>query len=311
MSRKPGRIVASAAVAAGLWGTGSPAAAQAFTLPRGVGAVSLVWQYIDNTGHRLSDGYLRETGQSVTTSVGLDVEYGVTDRLSAGVGIPYVFAKYTGGLPALSGQPVDECRCWQSGFQDFSFGARYRFGQDTWAVTPLARFVLPSHGYGYKGEAVVGRFLKEAQVGLGAGVRLGGFLSRANVQATYTYAFVEKALEDISVNRSNVSFGLGYVATRRLYLHATGLWVNTHGGLRLGSVTGNPFPLPGEVNTPERRAESERLRRVLYRQVAGGVTYDAGPVDVFASYTKYVWGRDAHDGQAYNLGVTWYFDRSK
>jgi hypothetical protein len=289
----------------------SPAAAQAFTLPRGVGGVSLAWQYIDNTGHRLSDGLLRKAGESVTTSAVFDLEYGVSDRLSASFGIPYVFAKYTGGLPPMSGRPEDACRCWHSGFADFSLGARYRFGNDTWALTPLVRFGQPSHSYPYRGEAVVGKQLSEAQVGIAAGVRLGGFLSRANVQATYTYAFVEKALDDISVNRSNGSLDLGYALTRRLYLRATGSWQQTHGGLRLGSVTGNPFPAPGEYNTPERAAERDRLGRVHYRQVGGGVAYDAGPVDVFASITKYVWGRDAHDGQAYNLGVTWYFDRSK
>jgi hypothetical protein len=47
---------------------------------------------------------------------------------------------------------------------------------------------------------------------------------------------------------------------------------------------------------------------VKYWQVGGGVTYNAGPVDVFASYSKYLWGRDAHNGSVYNLGVTYYFD---
>ena len=30
--------------------------------------------------------------------------------------------------------------------------------------------------------------------------------------------------------------------------------------------------------------------------------------DVFASYSNYVWGRDAHAGHAYTVGATWYFD---
>jgi hypothetical protein len=37
----------------------------------------------------------------------------------------------------------------------------------------------------------------------------------------------------------------------------------------------------------------------------------AGPVDVFAAFTKYVSGTDTHNGQAYTAGVTWYFDLSK
>ncbi|HKZ31774.1 MAG TPA: hypothetical protein VJ648_05395 [Vicinamibacteria bacterium] len=42
-------------------------------------------------------------------------------------------------------------------------------------------------------------------------------------------------------------------------------------------------------------------------RVAGGLAFIAGPVDLFASYTKYVWGRDAHNGQVFGAGVSWYF----
>lgn len=300
------RLTACAIVSA-LATAPSPVWAQAFTAPRGVGGLSLSWQYVDNTGHRLSDGYFVARGQSVTTSLALDVEYAVTDRLSATAGIPYVFAQYTGGLPPPSGLPVDQCQCWHSGFQDFSAGVRYRFGNDTWAVTPVARFGQPSHSYPYTGEAVVGKHLSEAQLGVLAGVRLVDLLPSATVQAGYTYAFVEKALDDISVNRSNAFLDLGYALNRRFYLRAAGLWQKTHGGLRIGSPTGNPFFPPGEMSTPERYAERDRVGRVNYAQIAGGLAFNAGAVDLFASVTKYVWGRDAHNGQAYTFGATWYF----
>ena len=71
---------------------------------------------------------LLKRGESASSSLALDVEYAVTDRLSASVGIPYVFAKYTGALPPPSNLPVDACQCWHSGFADLSLGARYRFG---------------------------------------------------------------------------------------------------------------------------------------------------------------------------------------
>jgi hypothetical protein len=136
-------------------------------------------------------------------------------------------------------------------------------------------------------------------------VRLADFLPQATIQAGYTYAFVEKALDDISVNRSNGFVDLGYALNRRLYFRAAGLWQQTHGGIRFGSVTGDPFPLPGEVNTPERWAQRDRVGRVNYWQVAGGVSFDAGPLDLFASVTKYVWGRDAHNGQAFRPRHEW------
>jgi hypothetical protein len=171
----------------------------------------------------------------------------------------------------------------------------------------MARWGQPSHAYPYRGEAVVGKQLSELQVGVLAGLRLVEFLPKATVQGGYTYAFVEKALDDVSTNRSNVFVDLGYAATRRLYVRAAWLWQDTHGGLRFGSPTGNPFPPPGEFNTPARLLERDRLVQVRYMQLAGGASWNAGPVDIFASYTKYVWGRDAHNGHAFGLGASWYF----
>lgn len=310
MNRRPGSVSATAIVAA-LASVPSPLAAQAFTPPKGLGAVTVAWQYVDNTGHRFSDGFLLARGQSATQSGLVELDYGVTDRLSATAGIPYVFAKYTGAMPPPSRLPVDACGCWHSSFQDLSLAARYRFGNETWAVTPVVRYVRPSHDYAYEGEAVVGRNLREAQVGVSAGARLTGFLSRASVQAGYTYSFVEKPLTDVSIDRSDGFVQLGYALKRRLYVHAVGNGQRTHGGLRIGSPTGNPFPPPGELNTPERFAQRDRVLSVNYWQVGGGLSYAAGPVDVFASITKYVWGRNAHNGQAYTLGATWYFDLSK
>jgi len=285
--------------------------AQAFTVPRHVGAVTLGWQYIDNTGHRLSDGYYRAAGESVSQSALVEFDYGITQRLSASVGVPYVFAKYTGAQPPPSGLPVDKCACWHSSFADFSFGARYRFGNDTWAVTPLVRYGHPSHDYPYQGEAVVGRNLNELQLGVAAGLRLSGFLSRATVQTTYAYSFVESPLEDISIDKSTLALDLGYALSRRFYLRAFGAGVYTHGGLRAGSPTGNPFFFPGELAPigGERWVQRDRLLAVKYWQVGGGLSYSLGPFDLFASFSKYVWGRDAHNGQSFNLGTTWYFER--
>ena len=285
----------------------SSVAAQAFTPPRGLAAVSLAWQYVDNTGHRFSDGFLLARGQSVTQSALLELEYGLTDRLSATAGIPYVFAKYTGAMPPPSGLPVDACGCWHSSLQDFSMAARYHLGTETWAVTPIVRYIRPSHDYAYQGEAVVGRKLQEAQVGVSAGVRLGGFLPKASVQGGYTYSFVEKPLPDVPIDRSIGFVQLGYAPKPRLYVSAVGNGQRTHGGLRVGSPTGHPFPVPGELNTPQRFAQRDRLLQANYWQVGGGVSYSAGPIDVFASFAKYVWGRNAHNGQDFNVGATWYF----
>jgi hypothetical protein len=285
----------------------SSAAAQAFTPPQGIGAFTLAWQFVDNTGHRLSDGLLVDRGQSLTTSVVADVDYGVTDRLSASLGIPYVFARYSGGLPPPSGLPVDQCACWHSSFQDLSLGVRYRFGDARWAVTPTVRYGSPSHDYPFAGEAVVGRNVPELLVGGAAAVRLTDWLPKASVQGGYTYAFVETPIPEVPINHSNAFGEFGYALTRALYVRGAATWQRTHGGLRIGSDTGNPFKIPGEFNTPERLAQRDRLGRVNYWHIEGGAAVTAGPVDFFFAITKYVAGTDTHNGQAYTAGATWYF----
>jgi hypothetical protein len=311
------RFLLSTAVAGALASIPSPAAAQAYTLPKGVGAVTLLLQYYDDTGRRFTDATRASVGQTETFSIFLEADYGVTDRLALTLGLPYIFARYRGepyGPPLFPPEPAtDSCHCWQSAFQDFALAARYRFLDDPWAVTPHVRYVRPSHDYNYQGEAVVGFDRQEFQVGVNVGVRLVGLLPRASIEAGYTYAFVEQFL-GIPNDRSNGSIELGYAVTRRFYVGAIGVWQVTHGGLRFGSPSGNPFYPPGEVSildTPERLAEFHRLLRNDYWQVGGELSYSIGPFDVFASFSKYVWGTDTHDGQAYTIGATWYFGGSK
>jgi len=291
-------LALSAAAPAGVYG-------QAFTPPSGVGAVTVSWQFVDNTGHRDRDGVFLPRGQSQTTSALAEFEYGITDRLAASVGVPYVFAKYTGALPPPSRLPVDACECWHSAFQDLAASVRYRLGSETWAITPLFRYGTPSHNYPYEGEAVVGRYLKEAQVGVSAGLKLTRVLPKASVGGGYTYAFVERALKEIKNDRSNAYLEMGYAVTRSLYVSGNGTWQRTHGGLRGPSFT---LGLPPEFNTPQLFPQRDRLIRTNYWHVGGAAAYSLGRFDVFAAYTKYVAGTDTHNGQALTAGTTWYFD---
>ncbi len=108
--------------------------------------------------------FLAKVGQSTNMAVYVEGEYAFTDRLSVSAGLPYVFAKYTARnlppppIPVLS---WDACHCWQSGFQDFAFSARYNVFNGGFALTPSVSFGTPSHNYEFRGEAVVGRNLKE------------------------------------------------------------------------------------------------------------------------------------------------------
>ena len=263
--------------------------------------MTLSWQWVDNTGHILTDGTFLPRGQSVTTSALAEVDYGVTERFAATVGIPFIFAKYTGGVPAISGLERDNCKCWNSSFQDFSFAGRYRLGDEFWALTPSARVIVPSHGYAYRGEAVAGQNLRQLLLGITGAWRTPA-LPKASVQGGYSYAIVQKPTEDTSANRSNLFGSLGYALTRSWYVHGGALFQRMHGGLTAFEVLASP---------PDQRAQADRLLKMRYWHVTGGVSYSAPFADLFFSVEPYVWGRDTHDGIAYTVGSTWYFDFSR
>ncbi len=283
------------------------ASAQAWTPPAGVGAATLGVQWLRNTGHLLTDGSAADLrGRSVNATIFVEADYGLTGRLAATAAVAYVFAKYTDPEPTPGVfLPVDSCRCWNSSFQDFTFSARYRLGDDPWALTPLIRLVAPSHPYETRGEAVVGRNLRELHVGAAAAWRLADLLPRATVQASYAYVFAPR-VEGVALDRSNVFLGLGYAVTRRIYLHVDARRQVTHGGVRAGSPSADPFPLPEFIAHFD---EHDRLLRDDATRVGGGISYSFGGFDAFLSFEMLAHGTDTHDNQAVTAGLTYYFGR--
>jgi hypothetical protein len=123
----------------------------------------------------------------------------------------------------------------------------------------------------------------------------------------YTYAFVERAI-DIGTNRSNVSLGPTYLLfKRKLAVRGFAAWQQTYGGLRLGSPAPSSLVFPGDINTPERLLEHDRLLQDNNFRPGGGFSYAFPGVDVFASYIAYVSGANSHAGRALTLGVSWPF----
>jgi hypothetical protein len=126
------------------------AKAQAWVLPRGEGDVGVTYQAIDNTGHRRTNGFLARVGRSEDMSGHLEAEYAFTDRFSVTAGLPYVFAKYTDPNPPkypIPFLPNDQCRCWQSGWQDFGVTARYNLiggAASPFALTPSVSLGAPA-----------------------------------------------------------------------------------------------------------------------------------------------------------------------
>src|SRR5579862_899184 len=281
--------------------------AQAWLPPAGDGSVSFTYQRIDNTGHKLTNGQFVPGGKSLDMSLYVEAEYAPINRFSFTVGVPWVFAKYTDANPPpppVPFLPVDQCRCWHDGIQDFSFSARYSLLPEGWlAVTPIVAAVLPSQNYNYRGEAALGRNLREVRLGVDVGQRLDRVLRNLSVQEHYTYAVVEQVL-GISTNRSNGSFDVAYVFKRRLAPHGFAAWQVTHGGLRLGSLPPSDLVFPGEVNTPVLLEQHDRLLRDDNFRAGGGVSYSFSRMDWFFSYIGYVSGTDTHAGRAISLGVS-------
>src|SRR5579863_757619 len=146
--------------------------AQAWLPPAGDGSVSFTYQRIDNTGHKLTNGQFVPGGKSLDMSLYVEAEYAPINRFSFTVGVPWVFAKYTDANPPpppVPFLPVDQCRCWQSGFQDFGVTSRYNLvggPSSAFVLTPSVSLGVPSHEYNFRGEAALGRDLREGRMGV-------------------------------------------------------------------------------------------------------------------------------------------------
>lgn len=286
--------------------TANDARSQAWVLPRGEGAITFTYQGIDNTGHRRTNGFLVPHGLSRDMSLYLEAEYAFTGRFSLTAGLPYVFAKYTDPDPPIYPIPFlpqDQCRCWQTGWQDFGVSARYNLvggASGAFALTPSVSLGVPSHDYNFRGEAALGRNLRDERIGIDAGRRLDAISSSLSIQGGYSYAFVEKVM-GISTNRSNARGEANYFISRKLQVHGGVFWQRTHGGLRFGSPAPADLVFPGEVNTPELLYQHDRLLRDNYWHAGGGLAYSFPQFDVFATYIAFVGGADTHAGRALTI----------
>ena len=294
------------------------ASAQAWVDPAGRGAIIVAFQTINNTGHILTDGSTRPLGKSRTAAVYIQADYALTDRFSVSLGLPFVFAKYLGpppppGVPEPPMvQPVDLCYCWQKGWQDFAFTARYNLLNGSAAITPSIAFGMPSHSYAYRGEAVVGRNLKELRLAVDAGKRLDALTPRLTMQARYSYVIVERVL-NVPNNRSNVSADAAFQLTDRVSVRGTVARQVTHGGLRLGVLDpGLPDGVPwGEATTLELFQQHDRMLRDNHWRAGAGVTFSLPRADVFFSYLEFLGGSDTHAGRSFTAGLSFPFEKSR
>ncbi len=286
----------------------APARAQAWLPPKGEAWLSLGYGNSFSTKHYLGladpDGNVEnDAGHTRMQTVGLQLGYGITDRLAMSVGIPFVSGKYMGTRPhVLNGViATADDGGYHGTFQDYQIRVAYRLFNGPLAVSPFAAAVIPSHSYTYYSHAAPGRDLREFHLGFSGGALLDRILAGSYVQATYAYAFVERVeVADVSLNRSDFAVELGYFLTPSLAARAVGDGYYTHGGL--------VFRTPGNL-PPELLLHHDQIGKVSAVHVGGGLSYAlTGSTEVSATYRLSVYGRGGHKlDHGLTLGATWSF----
>jgi len=271
--------------------------AQAWAPRAGEGEVTFVVQQIDHVGRVFPDVRFECCG-TTNVALGVDASYGVTDRLSISIGVPYVFAKYRGGPPDgpaafLPYPAADACHCLHSSIQDFTLASHYNLLKihRTFSLMTSMAVGVPSHDYEYVGEAVVGFGLKQLELSADGGANLAFIVPGLSVDGHYGYTLVERAL-DISHNRTNAQLDTGYTFSNGLGGHFILSHQHTYGGLR--------FPIDIEP-FPERYAEFHRLLRDNYFQAGAGVSYTWSVWAATFSFLRTVSGDNTHDVHVYTV----------
>lgn len=213
----------------------SVAQAQAWLPPGGEASFTFAYQYMYAGYHTTATGDKLDRGKMRWNNVLADLDYGVTDRLTLKVGIPYVVSKYTGNYAHPT--PADDGN-WNGTFADFRFEARYMAKTKGLVLTPFVAVGIPSHQYDYFAHSAAGRDLDEVSFGLGAGLLLDPVLPDGYAQMRAAYSIPERVL-GISHDRTNLDVEVGYFVTAAFVVDGFASWQWTHGGW-----TSKDFPPP-------------------------------------------------------------------
>lgn len=226
----------------------------------------------------------------------MEVSYGLTDRLTATVGLPFISSRLTGSFPAgVALGPLDDGQ-YHGDFQDVRADLRWQIRAQPIALTPVIGVNVPSHHYEVIGEAVPGKRTREVFAGLNVGRAFG---ARAYAHARYVYSRVEKVVPDVKkLDRSSLDLEAGLSPRRRTELRGLAAFQVTHGGLDLEAMRSHPGFF----------RDHDRAARTNYLNVGAAVGFEATRrLDVFAVFYKTVWGENAHQAHALSLGASWEF----
>jgi hypothetical protein len=309
------RISAWVGVLAGALGALStaPARAQAWLPPQGEAWISAGYGNTFFGKHYtgvVNYSGTEDVGHIRSNTIGMSLGYGVTDRFVLSFGIPFYYNKYYCTpqgpcTPHIGFSDVDDGH-YHGTFQDFRIGAAYQAISGPVALSPFFTAVIPSHDYVYYGHAAAGKDLHQYLLGFALGASLDRLVPGAYAQVVYDYAFVEKVL-GFNINRSDFAFDAGYLLTPALSVRFLGVGYYVHGGLEYHSPVDLLSPNPPYL-TPL-FIHHDQIGKSSEVSLGGGFSYVlSGSTEIYASYVRSVYGRDAHTvDNGFSFGVTWSF----
>ena len=293
--------------------------AQAWVPPKGELFFSVSYQWLKADKHLLSsdvlgpeltpieelygvdfDSVAQDFGKIDSQAVVLDADIAVTDKLALSGGLAFVQGRWRG-------VPADADSAWDDGtyhghFQDARIGARYAALNGSWMLTPSADFVFPLTDYPIMGHSVIGRGLKELQLGVNVGriLNLGG-IPRAYVQGRYAYAIIED-VETVSLDRSNLQLELGYFH-RAMTFQVFGSWQKVHGGIDWAQhISPHASDLAAVVGVHDQAAQTRDF------ELGGAVTFHiSDAADLLVALNNTLWGANTHSARTVTFGITYGF----
>ena len=228
--RAPGkrahRLIESLALVLGL-GMACTALAQndVTVLPKGRSVASIALQNLFTDKHAGPKGQRAFAGTITTNSVFLSYDYGLTDRLSLTVGLPYKSSKYSGEFghdPAQlldnHGQHKIDDGDFHAGWQDLSVSVRYAWIRKKWMVTPYLTYGTPMREYVTFAHAAIGTGQWRVEGGVSAGRQFSGKLRNLYYVGGLSYTWLEPT--DRTVNHATFTSELGWFFNEKWSVHA-------------------------------------------------------------------------------------------
>ena len=285
------------------WTAPSPATAQAWLPPRGEAAVVLGDQLLHGGDHLTLDGESLDRGRMRWNTLICDLGYGLTDRVSVRVTVPYVHSKYTGAYPHLPpGRASVDDGAWHGSLQDIRLEGRVLATTGAIAVTPFVSATFPLAGYETHAHSAAGKGVRELTAGVYAGRRLDPALPDGYVHARVAFTAPERVL-GVWNHRTNAGLELGYFVTPGVTVRATTALQVAHGGYR--------FPVDAPRARPAYLHHDQSIRERFFQVGAGAVFVVTGSMDVFVSVFETVRGTNSVRMRGATVGAAWGFSPAR